>query len=147
MHGLAQQMDEVNETTRVSDIRMMSLDWFRRVHLPSKTIPQVYVDEINPTEFRHKFLKGNIPCLVRGLNDRQFAAISSIWKASNDTINRDWFINVLGDDAVVPVRQQSTGAIDNDGRAEECKIVEYSMKQWVDVHHQNLACILRTGIY
>lgn len=131
-HRLTQPIDDATETIAIGDVRKMSLDWFRRVHIPSKTIPQVHVDEISPIEFRQKFQKGNIPCLLRGLNDHQFAAISSIWKASNDKINRDWFINMLGNDAPVPVRQQSTGAIDFEGRAEECHTVQYTIKQWVE---------------
>ena len=133
LHRLV-QMNELAKT--ISDVRRTSLDWFRKVHLPSKTIPQLHVAEISPTEFRHKFLKGNLPCLLRGLNDYQFAPLSSKWKAPNDTINRDWFIDMLGHDALVPVRQQSTGAIDNDGRAEECNTVEYSIQQWVEAQQE-----------
>ena len=70
LHGLP-QMNELSESMR--NVRRTSLEWFRMVHLPSRTIPQQHVGDISPTEFRHKFLKGNLPCLLRGLNDHQFA--------------------------------------------------------------------------
>ena len=129
---LKQTLRGLKTIERAVEVRNASLEWFRREHLPSKTIPLVHVDDICASEFRRKFHRGNLPCRIRGLDGHQFAALSTQWRAGDGAINRDWFCNVVGDDTTVPVRQQTTGAIDQDGRAEECKTLEYSMRQWAD---------------
>ena len=116
----------------ISDIRKMSLDWFRRVHLPSRSAPSIHVDDISASEFRRKFHQGNVPCKLRGLDSREFAAVSTNWVCTDGAINKDWFLDVVSRDTLVPVRKQSSGTIDSDGRAEECETVEWSMTRWTN---------------
>jgi hypothetical protein len=116
----------------ITDVRKMSLDSFRATHLPSSTIPQIHVDDISPSEFRRQFHQGNIPCKLLGLNCREFAALSTKWVLSDGTINRDWFLDIVGDDTLVPVRKQSTGAMDDEGRSEECETAECPMRMWTN---------------
>ena len=115
----------------ISDVRKMSLDWFRNVHLPSRTIPLIHVDDISVSEFRRKFQQGNVPCKLLGLDSRELATLSTTWVSRDGTINRDWFLEVVGGDTLIPVRKQSSGSMDNDGRAEECETAEWTMRKWV----------------
>lgn len=116
----------------ISDVRKKSLDWFRAAHLPANTIPQIHVDDISPSEFRRKFHQGNLPCKLLGLNCREFAELSTKWVSSDGTINRDWFLDIVGGDTMVPVRKQSSGTMDDEGRTEECETVKCSMRMWTN---------------
>lgn len=98
------------------------------------TIPTIdYSEDMSVLEFRKRYLHANRPCLIRGLDQsKYFERVSSEWRTKdNKKINRDWFLNHLGDDMVVPVRQQETTAdLDDEGRANECSTVNMKLKEW-----------------
>jgi hypothetical protein len=109
--------------------RKQALKWFETEHLPFNTIPVVDVNDMTPLGFRQRFHRGNIPCLIRGLS-QEFLKLTNEWKCRDGTINKDWFVKMIGKDTMVPVRKQTMGAIDQDGRAEECETVEVAIMEW-----------------
>ena len=129
--SVASLFEHDHQDKSIRDIRRQSLEWFQRVHLPSRTIPQYHINEISCCEFRRRFHQGNLPCLLRGFESHEFAELSTLWVSADGAIQKDWFVSVLGEDALVPVRKQSTGAMDQDGRAEECETLDYTILQWI----------------
>lgn len=91
-----------------------------------------YSEKTSVLDFRKRFLHANRPCLIRGLDVSQhFAQVSSTWCTRDSQVNRSWFLNTMGEGAVVPVRQQSTSTdLDDDGRANECSTLEMTLREW-----------------
>ena len=83
-------------------------------------------------DFRKHFLHANTPCLIRGLDrSKHFSRVTSQWRTPESQVNREWFQRHLGNETIVPVRQQSTATeLDNEGRANECSTVNMTMREW-----------------
>ena len=61
----------------------------------------------NMPDFSKRFLHANRPCLIRGLDQSQhFEKVSLEWQSSDKTIHKEWFRTNLGNDTIVPVKQQ-----------------------------------------
>jgi hypothetical protein len=92
-----------------------------------------YNEEI--PDFLNRFLHANRPCLIRGLNQSQhFQKVSCEWQSSDKTVNTKWFRMHLGNDTLVPVKQQhqSQDDLDDQGRANECSTIHMTLKEWCD---------------
>jgi JmjC domain, hydroxylase len=115
----------------IQDIRCTWLEWFRREHASKRTIPVVDIAEISVSDFYQQFQMGNLPCKVLGLDRHEFKAVATLWVNEIGEINRDWFVSTLGEEILVPVRKESSGKMDEDGRAEECEVVDCPLKSWI----------------
>jgi len=122
-------------------------------------IPKLlYSDIVSPQDFQRRFQHDNIPCLIdfnkenpssetESLHDF-FGYLDRNWRkeqchSNPPTVNREWFINVLGPDTPVPVRllqlQQEgpeaaagVAVLDDDGRATECVVKSIPLKEWTE---------------
>jgi len=109
-------------------------------------------------EFRQKYQNANQPCLIRGLDKTAyFSSVCSKWRqqSNEDTthdnhgpknylVNKDWFRMTIGGDTMVPVRFQpfssthsDANALDEEGRAEECKTKNMTLDQWMELLEQS----------
>lgn len=140
--GLVQQdITDRPQQQHGDNIRHTSLEDFYRDYAPYGTLPIVDILKDNDaTEFRQAFHRRNLPCLIRGLDQREFSSITKQWtsiveKNGRSIINADWFLQHLGADAKVPVRKQpiaTTTTLDSDGRAQECETLQWTMQEWID---------------
>ena len=110
---------------------------------PSIRLPELDCSDIHsPQDFQRTFHYDNIPCLIDFHQMNYFDYINQHWRTKNDTplstsVNRNWFIDTLGPDVLVPVRFQpdhasSTTLLDEDGRATECIIKSLTLNEWVE---------------
>lgn len=123
-----------NMISAISDdpdkMREKALHWFSQERALSHSIPVLHVNRMTSFEFRRKFQMGNIPCLINGLDFEEFHSISCRW-TSNGVINKNWFIDFVGEETMVPVRKQVVGIIDAEGRAQECETILTPLKVWL----------------
>ena len=99
---------------------------------------------MTPYEFRQAYCARNVPCIIRGLNETDFANVSSQWNLNDTNINIEWFKNHIGGDTKVPVRinrnetsNQVDDVLDADGRAHECETVEITLSEWIQYRNQS----------
>ncbi|KAL3910355.1 MAG: hypothetical protein SGILL_007723 [Bacillariaceae sp.] len=88
--------------------------------------------------FQQEFHNRNLPCLVTGLERRHFSFVHENWRSqhneSEETIKRQWFLETLGSDCQVPLRyNENSSHLDKDGRADECKTRNVTMKEWIQM--------------
>ena len=91
-----------------------------------------YSDQMSVLDCRKRFLHANRPCLIRGMDrSSHFEKVSSEWQTEESNVNIGWFQIYVGDDTIVPVRQQTaTCDLDGDGRAAECTTVNMTLREW-----------------
>jgi JmjC domain, hydroxylase len=111
----------------------------------SKPIPELNgSDVVSPRDFQRRFHRDNIPCLINfhetSSKANYFDYINQHWRTKTTplqtSVNRDWFLDTLGADILVPVRFQpdhdSATPLDEDGRATECIIKSLTLSEWVE---------------
>lgn len=108
------------------------------------------LSDISPRVFYQRYQQGNVPCLVRCIDDPHYfgyvqSCLSTTSHEQNDTndlqlspctfVNREWFLQHVGADTVVPVRYDPTSykqaLLDKEGRANECQVVEMKLQEWI----------------
>lgn len=129
-----------HDAQNILDRRREALQNFWEPETPR--LSEVDATNISFRAFRNEFESSNLPCLVRGLN-RYFEPAESSWStttsSSDDSqrIHREWFLEQVGKDTVVPVRYQPESAetsvgVDSEGRAAECETKHMSLQNWID---------------
>lgn len=119
--------------------RKVVLQEFCRAQIDNNNnIKILHAADLNAVEFRKTFQIGNVPCLIRGLDETSFfCTLCSKWQSTGpNKVNRKWFLDHVGADTRVPVRFQSTttsSELDVDGRAEECETREMNMSEWIEL--------------
>jgi JmjC domain, hydroxylase len=139
----------------------------------SQPSPQISILKIDPDKdgnirqeqvwhFQDAFQNQNLPCLVLGLDRTHFHSLNLLWRnvpgsldqncgatnidgqSTKGGINRQWFLDTLGDDFMVPLRyhegvsayasdeEKERSLLDADGRALECKTIQVTLKDWVE---------------
>ena len=104
-------------------------------HQPNPTMEYVDASAVSPEDFRSSFHRKNIPCVIRGLDQTFFKSLVEKWRKPDGSVNREWFLENLGAERVVPVRVQpkAPASLDEDGRAEECQTQNMPLKEWVSI--------------
>jgi hypothetical protein len=132
--------DALQASECISNYRLEALQAFVETNRKScsSSIPTVHIDDMSPEEFRQEFLRCNRPCLIRGIQDKPyFAQVHQDWTTMGTgtgtpaSINVQWFQENVGNDTLVPVRKETSGAIDDDGRAEECQVIAIPLREWI----------------
>mmetsp|Transcript_45613 Transcript_45613/g.51456 ORF Transcript_45613/g.51456 Transcript_45613/m.51456 type:complete len:535 (-) Transcript_45613:160-1764(-) len=120
---------------------------------------KVATDREQVWSFKDRFQNVNLPCLITGL-DRlsHFDFVNQNWRSNNfdpntgnSKVNRNWFLEELGSDFLVPLRyiphtdfnnndddEEDNILLDEDGRALECETREVSMKEWIHLLDEDL---------
>lgn len=106
-------------------------------------IPEIEWNSLAPVEFRKQYHDRNIPCLIHFDGESNyFQKVNQLWRKKTDNessyaVDRDWFIGVLGEDTLVPVRfQPNKGSLDEEGRAMECETREMLLREWIQLLEQ-----------
>lgn len=94
-----------------------------------------FSEELSILDFRKRYLLQNRPCVIRGMNhSRHFSNVSSLWTTFDSKVNIEWFLENVGEGAIVPVRQESTSTtLDDEGRANECSTIEMPLREWCSI--------------
>jgi hypothetical protein len=97
-------------------------------------IETVTAASLSPCDFRKMFHNRNLPAVVVGLDEETcFASIVKKWRLADGSINRQWFLDNIGEDTLVPLRQQHLATeLDEEGRAEECETRQVAIKEWFE---------------
>lgn len=126
-----------------------------------------HLHSISVRDFQWRYLQGNRPCLIRNLTATSFVSARDAWvtptidEGDDDgttiaTINRDWFLQTVGAETMVPVRccgncppirdddtlvQRQEQQLDEEGRALECETKPMSMRDYVQYLDNEAASI------
>lgn len=99
--------------------------------------------------FRRSFHDKNLPCLIdfeetaAGEEGHPYSELNKKWRMPltstnrQSYVNRQWFLDNLGPETIVPLRYQeaatnaSSEILDEDGRATECQTKNVHLKDWI----------------